>query len=292
MENGQLPVQPIGDAVSPKHGDENIGDEIPPTAIPPSTETKPPESHQNETRTCRPDQTPWWKHLMELTAIVVGLCALIIYWRELRTMAGQLTELQNSNKISRDALQVGNRPWVKITPRIVEPLTFNVMRNAGSVATMTTENFLENVGPSVAVNVLSWEDVIPVDPDGSLKTARARQQQWCGAHRFIQKGEMTGSVLFPHDPRVEKMGMGQLMTKVNEAAAKNTLLPGKAAFVLVGCVSYRSTFEPQNAPSHQTRFIYWLGIPTNWGGFQPNIVPIGVASQLRLIEMPDGFTAD
>jgi hypothetical protein len=201
------------------------------------------------------------------------------------TLNGQLTAMQKQT-------EVAERPWIKITPKIIEPLTFDVMRNAGPVATMTTENIIENVGQSVALNVLSWEDVMPLDPDGSSRTARARQDQWCGAHRHIQNGEMSGSVLFPHSPSVERMGMGPLMTKVNEAAAKNVLLPGKVSFVLVGCISYRSSFEPPTNPSHQTRFIYWLGIPYDWGGFQPNIVPSGVASQLQLIQMPDGFTAD
>jgi gas vesicle protein len=201
------------------------------------------------------------------------------------TLNGQLAAMQNQTDIS-------ERPWIKITPSIAQPLTFDVMRNAGPVATMTTENVIENVGQSVALNVLSWEDVIPVDPNGSLQTARTRQDEWCGAHRHLQKGEMTGGVLFPHDPSIERMGMGPLMTKVNEARAKNTLVPGKVAFVLVGCVSYRSSFEPQAAPSHQTRFIYWLGIPQDWGGFQSFIDPVGTASELRLIQMPDGFTAD
>ena len=65
--------------------------------------------------------------------------------------SGELTALQQQTEIS-------ERPWIKITPKIIEPLTFNVMRNAGLVATMTTENIVENVGQSVALNVLSWED--------------------------------------------------------------------------------------------------------------------------------------
>jgi hypothetical protein len=192
----------------------------------------------------------------------------------------------NTAETARDALQIGNRPWVKITPAIVEPLTF---KDAG--ATMTTDNIIENVGSSVALHVLSWEDVIPLDPDGSMKTARARQEEWCGAHRHIQKGEVSGSVLFPHDPKRERMGMGPPMSKVNEAKAKNALIPGKVGFVLVGCVSYRSSFESDTAFGHQTRFIYRLGIPHD-GVFQPYIDPVGTADQLRLIEMPDGFAAD
>ena len=69
-------------------------------------------------------------------------------------------------------------------------------------------------------------------------------------------------------------------------------LNGKAAFVLVGCIFYRFSFEPESAPTHQTRFIYWLGVPYKEGGFQPYVIPSGVATDLRLIAMPDGFTAD
>lgn len=205
----------------------------------------------------------------------------------------QANAAKSAAETARDALQIGNRPWIKITPAIGEPLSFSFVGQAGRAATMTTQNIIENVGSSVALHVLAWEDVIPLDPDGSMKTALARREQWCSAHLHIQKGEMSGSVLFPHDRKIERMGMGPLMTKVDEAKSKNVLLPGKVGFVLVGCVSYRSSFEPDTASGHQTRFVYQLGIPQSFGGFQPYIDPTDSAgSQLRLIDMPDGFTAD
>ena len=65
----------------------------------------------------------------------------------------------------------------------------------------------------------------------------------------------------------------------------------KAGFVLVGCVCYKASFESADAPTHQTRFMYFLGTPME-GVFQPYIVPKGTANNLQLITAPLGFTAD
>ena len=99
-------------------------------------------------------------------------------------------------------------------------------------------------------------------------------------------------MLFPHDPSIQQSNVGPQMPKVAEATIRNEPgLNGKVAFVLVGCVCYRSSFEPKNRPTHQTRFIYWLGVPQD-GGFQPYVFPHGTATELRLIAMPDEFTPD
>jgi len=46
------------------------------------------------------------------------------------------------------------------------------------------------------------------------------------------------------------------MKDIEEAAKRNAKgLEGKVGFVLVGCVCYRSSFEPESNPTHQTRFI-------------------------------------
>jgi hypothetical protein len=155
------------------------------------------------------------------------------------------------------------------------------------------EDTIENVGQSVAVGVLYWEDVIPVGPDHSLRTARARQKQWCDANRHPDPRGLSGYNLFPHDPIVQKSTVGPQMPKVVEAEIRGEPgLNGEVAFVLVGCVCYRSSFDSKSAPTHQARFIYWLGVPESSGGFQPYVAPQGIANELRLIAMPDGLTAD
>ena len=82
------------------------------------------------------------------------------------------------------------------------------------------------------------------------------------------------------------------MDVVMNAARQNTLVPRKVGFVLVGCVVYKAPFEPPNSPTHQTRFIYYLGQVEPSGGFQPYVQPSGVADKLMLISTPDGYVAD
>ncbi len=197
-------------------------------------------------------------------------------------------------RIAEQQLELSERPWIKVKNSIVSPLTFDVGGRAGGVpvATMTIDDTMENVGQTVAVDVLSWEDVIPVDTDHSTRTARARQKQWCDANRHPNPKGLSGYTLFPHAPSIQQSTVGPPMTKVAEATIRSeTGLNGKVAFVLVGCVCYRWSFEPKSRPTHQTRFIYWLGVPQT-AGFQPYVVPQGTATELRLIAAPDGFTAD
>lgn len=201
---------------------------------------------------------------------------------------------QNAADTAKAAVVIGNRPWIKVTPQIVSPLTFGVLRNGGPMAMMTVKNHFENVGQSVALNIVFWEDVIPVDPDHSFRTALARQKQWCDAHRHNQ-ANWSGSVRFPHDPWDDDSIVGPSMATIREVMKKSENDPiakDKVAFVLVGCVSYRSSFEPQNTPNHETKFLYWLGIPVGSWGMYPYVTPNGTAEKLRLIEVPTNFSAD
>ena len=159
-------------------------------------------------------------------------------------------------------LELSERPWIKVKHRIVEPLTFNVPAWKGPVASAVIEDTMENVGQSVALDVLSWEDIIPMDSDLSNKTARARQSQWCDANRH-PGGRLPGYMMFPHDPFIQKSHVGpEMETVVKAAKASPKGLEGKVAFVMVGCVSYRIPFESPDAPRHETKFMYTLGSPS------------------------------
>ena len=78
---------------------------------------------------------------------------------------GQVAIAGRNAKTAEDSLVLNNRPWIKIKHRITSPLNFEFHGAAGAAAVMTVEDTLENVGNSVALDVVSWEDVIPVDPD-------------------------------------------------------------------------------------------------------------------------------
>jgi hypothetical protein len=90
-------------------------------------------------------------------------------------------------------------------------------------------------------------------------------------------------------PGWKKATVGPTMLTVAKYTQSAT---GTAGFVLVGCVFYRSSFEPSSTPTHQTRFMYYLGKPIPDGGFLPNVIPRGIAIDLRLIMIPNGFSVD
>ena len=61
---------------------------------------------------------------------------------------------------------------------------------------------------------------------------------------------------------------------------------------MVGCVCYKSTFESETTPTHQTRFTYYLAVPGDEGTVNPYVLPDGVAARLQLTSFPLGFSAD
>jgi hypothetical protein len=172
---------------------------------------------------------------------------------------------------------------------------------------MTVEDTMENVGNGVALDVVSWEDVLPLDPDMSTSSAVKRRTEWCDANKQFDPQSHTtlnGNILFPKDPSIQFMGMGPLMKTVDKAVQDNDRimgkwhkgkdpnpLAGKVAFAMVGCVVYRSSFEKEGTRPHMTGFLYRLGEPQQWGGMMPFVTPNGVADKLQLIQIPDGFFA-
>jgi hypothetical protein len=73
----------------------------------PLVSTAPPQSKQ-ETCHCRPDQTPLWKIALESGAVVVGVVVAIIY-------GGQLSQMIESNRLTRESYKLDERAWVAVT---------------------------------------------------------------------------------------------------------------------------------------------------------------------------------
>lgn len=211
-----------------------------------------------------------------------------------KSLNASLTQGRSALEATIAASHLDQRPWIKIEPRISEPLTFDVGGRASgrNIAMATIESVIENVGKTVANRVFTWMDVIPVDAGHSLKSALTRQREYCDANRDPKLQTLSGYTLFPRQPLTEQSVVGPTMDRIAQAMAGDKITEGKVAFVLVGCVSYRAPFEPPNTPTHQTRFVYHLGYLTGDGLLQMYVVPAGVASQLRLVQMPLNFTAD
>jgi hypothetical protein len=267
------------------------------TTSTPNPQGQPPHGHCQIT--CKQEKD-WWDKTKPFVEIA-GAILLAVYTAYTIKMYWANKKAADAAKSAADTaanqLVLSERPWIKITHRIVNPLTFDVPGNGGQITSMTLEDTLENVGQSVALHIFSWEDVIPMDNGFSpFVTARVRQGQWCNAsrHSDVTKG-LSGYVLFPKDHFSQNSRIGGYMTIVNKIAQENKNIPGKVGFVLIGCVAYRSSFEPADAPAHETKFIYQLAEPlhgTMEGAVQPFVVPTGTANGLQLVVFPDGFSAD
>jgi hypothetical protein len=258
-----------------------------------------------------PDPPPptWWDTLKPY-AEIAGLIALFIYTGYTIKMYGANRKAAEAAQSAADtahaSLILANRPWIKIKHRIISPLTFDFVGAAGPAATMTVEDTIENVGNGIALNVVSWEDVIPVDPDLSTATARKRQEQWCDANKAYDSKsptELNGNVLFPRDPFVQISHTGPLMSTVKQAVANNMSnmgnlfkgkgpnpLIGKVGFVMVGCVVYRSSLDRDGTRPDVTGFMYYLAESKD-GLMYPWVTPTGTADKLQLFALPTGFFA-
>src|ERR1700674_5619813 len=171
----------------------------------------------------RGDHTPTWKKVLEYIAVAIALGLLVVNIFQMHYTGKAAEAAKSASETAHDTLIATERPWVKIKQRIISPLTFNVGGRASGIpiAMMTVEDTIENVGQTVAVNVLSWEDVIPVDLDHSIRTARARQKEYCDANRHPDPRGLSGYTLFPHDPSIGKSIVGPQMPKVEAATIRN-----------------------------------------------------------------------
>jgi hypothetical protein len=247
--------------------------------IPPS----PTDPQKSNSQKC--DPTPPWKKRLE----IAGFCVLVVYaiFTGLMYCANKKAAdaAKSAADTAHDSLVLSERPWIKIGHRIVEPLTFDRPGTNGPIATITIENTLENVGPTVALNVVIREEIVPMDASFSIHTALARQAEVCDAIRHREGGKPIEYTIFPKDPLVQRSQIGPSMEVILKSAKDNAAIgtAGKVNLMMVGCVAYRSSFEPKDAPSHETRFAYFLGKPLPNGALQTTIVPHGTVPDLWLM---------
>lgn len=262
---------------------------------PPSEPSTEPDPQAGEppaalARSFRPRKPFPWTAAGTVAALLVSIASAIFSQQSVEQARRSADIAEKSLEFSR----LDQRPWLKVAHRIIKPLTFNVGGRASDkdVAMLVLEKTVENVGKGVAINVFSWEDVVPIDLDHSPRSALARQEEWCGDNRFPDPKGLSGYMLFPGETMTVSAQMGPTMERVAEFTHSQGGLSGKAAFMVVGCVCYKSTFESDSIPTHQTRFAYYLAAPAEEGGVNPYVLPEGVADRLRLTSFPLGFSAD
>lgn len=244
---------------------------------------------------------------LTLLLAIASFTQALIYGLQIGPLRRSAEAAASAAQTAHNTLILSQRPWIKIKHHIKQPLTFNVAGNNQQVATMALEDTIENIGNTVALNVISWEDVIPKDSDLSATTARARQKQWCDANKMFDSKNPeapSGYALFPRDPFIQISHVGPAMKVVDKAVESNkthlgrffpNLKPGdsvwgKVEFVVVGCVVYRSAFDPDGIRPYITEFRYDLGEVGPEGGVMEFVAPYGVANKLQLIQFPYGDT--
>ncbi len=70
-------------------------------------EVKPSQERKSKTEYCKPDQTPWWKILLESSTLFVGVIVAVIYGRQL----GQMLE---ANKLAQKTFEVSQQASVTL----------------------------------------------------------------------------------------------------------------------------------------------------------------------------------
>jgi hypothetical protein len=198
---------------------------------------------------------------------------------------------KSSARTADQTLSLTHRPWVWAKHEVDGSLLFS--EQIGAV--LSFNETLENVGQSVAVDIVSWADLIPSIPanNADYNDALAVRRQHCDALRRPQPPG-GGEVLFPkqaYPPAWRVAAARNELTKKVLSLSSQTYSPGQIAFTLVGCVSYRASFEAVDARRHQTRFLYTLAHPRGGGGWVL-LKPAGSISGLVLALVPEANTAD
>jgi hypothetical protein len=120
-----------------------------------------PPKDQKPKSTCRPDQTPWWKTVLEGVVIISGVCYAIItflMWRD-----------------SHDNFVVNQRAWIGVDrPITVSAASVEAPHKGKASFVVTVKNFGNSVALSTSVSAepLIAFDMMKVVSDKTCTTAK------------------------------------------------------------------------------------------------------------------------
>jgi len=101
------------DAVSPQVNPAQQDDNTKESGLQLPPDTKPSIKHKRETNHCKPDQTPWWKILIEGLMLAAVISAAITYGRQLGQMLRANDLAQKTFEVSQQAsVTLGNKDGV------------------------------------------------------------------------------------------------------------------------------------------------------------------------------------
>jgi hypothetical protein len=144
-------VQPVK-AADPKSTADSKTPESP-KKTPLQSQIKPVPRDEKERRLCKPDSAPLWKIILEVGAVVVGLYVAWVYH-------GQLNEMIESNRISRESLESIQRAFV--TFKNISYARISLKDDAGPAPGKhywTFRPVVENSGTTPAIEAMSTSSV-------------------------------------------------------------------------------------------------------------------------------------
>jgi hypothetical protein len=211
----------------------------------PSTKPKARDSEHSA------NQSPWWKRvdwhlLIQILLFIVGIRVEYIY-------SGQLTQMTESNKLTRQANQISHdaiyaqqRPWVGFDEANGGLNLDSIMVDKNFRAIVTYAPVLKNFGnyPAQRVNVTA--DLVLVGQHDNGPSLEERQDASCSP-KNIAPG--LGDLIFPNQIHSPRAILPAAPYDIPESAREDSF----QAFV-VGCIIYKDQFDTVN----QTGFVYWL----------------------------------
>jgi hypothetical protein len=219
---------------------------------------KNPESPTESAYSCyhhKPPKPFWkdikaWEFVFVIGTFLVAIKVACIY-------SGQLDQMIESNRLTRESLQTSQRPWVGVeTVRLVAPIGF-IKAGSGKDITYFVSGSLEikikNYGSSPALSVSDFIEIY--DPDFS-KEPFAPRDPFAQLQKF---GESTcaladGNEFTKNNPRM----YGGSVFPMQVTTYTSHGIPGftKSDFQvgqfiqLVGCISYRDQFGKMTHHTH------------------------------------------
>jgi hypothetical protein len=216
------------------------------------------QPHPEEEQKWRDDQKAFWDRQLAVArklnriTLLAGLAALAgLYVLYLQADAAKIAA-----QAALGQFHVSLRPWISPTHKIHDD-RLTVSKDGGIQIYLDTT--VENVGQSIAMDLSSWNDMLILDATMDKEAAIVRLKQQCDANLHPDpKSRPIQEVLFPKQTMsMPPSHIGLTKKQLSEAKFRN----GEVKIIglaIIGCISYRASFESPESLRHQTRFIYQL----------------------------------
>jgi hypothetical protein len=185
----------------------------------------------------------------QLSLVVVGTIAALIYGSQLRTMKRQLEVMNKQVTLSQEQLEASQRAWIEVTEFV--PVTYNWSWWQVSVYGKMS---LKNVGNILATQVHVWAELQTSESRSLAHPELSRfQRDACQKGRVGPGGRPLGRVqtIYPSEVGTDQPIVPTSM--LTDVATTHVRDYGKLDLYIVGCVYY--SFSTSQTV-HTTPFIY------------------------------------